>query len=152
MSTYSEAWKNMDPDIRQFYVAWADINTLRCDHVEYDPVYGFWMQFFIRDELYPPPDIVPKYIYWMFRGIDLMIHNIKRQVYYTGSFDPNVVLLHIPDGSISGRLQPVYDETPISAFQEAPLTVPDYAYNYPRAKYKIRKSYWTGAPRRRRNL
>jgi len=32
------------------------------------------------------------------------------------------------------------------------LCIPQFSDDYPRPKYNVRKTYWTGTPRRRRNL
>jgi hypothetical protein len=163
MSTYSEAWHSMDPDLRNFYVSWAQINTAQNWHVEYWELYEMWVPILL-DTLYRVGAL----------GYHVAQRNWGIQLFETGSFDKNTILLNVPLFSQCGLLEPRFDVgelfsyesfgnsyldlATINIYVDPPTDPPTeedpvfWASNLPRLKYKIRRSYWTGAPRRRRNL
>jgi len=141
VSTYSDAWASMDPAIRTFYRNWADINTAQSWHVDWDPTSQIWTPFYTVGQSFPG-----------YLGNHVASRNWGVQLTQNGSFDPNTVVLNIPTLSWSGLSQPAFDAFDFEAYGEANSVVEQYAVNYPRPKYKVRKSYWTGAPRTRRNL
>lgn len=141
MSTYSEAWHNMDPDIRNFYRNWADRNCAQNWHVEWLEEYDLWWQFFSLGQSYPG-----------YLGYHVAQRNWGIQLFLSGSFSSAVVLLHIPAFGYTGAIEPAYDAFGFNSYESTFGSIPEIAFNYPREKYRVRKSYWTGAPRRRRNL
>lgn len=141
MSTYSEAWHTMDPAVRDFYVNWALINTAQSWHAEWWEEYHQWLPFTALGQAFPG-----------YLGFHIAQRNWGIQLFETGSFNPNVVLLTDPGPGWDTNWEPQYSSWGFPFYGSIYIVVPDYCYNYPRPKYRIRRSYWTGAPRRRRNL
>jgi len=163
MSVYSEAWHSMDPDLRNFYVSWSQINSYQLWHWEWDDVYDMWTQvsYFAQS--------LPGYL-----GYHIAQRNFGIQIALNGSFDKNTILLGERNFPADGNYEPLYDAwnwfnyqsgatdlldfESINIYIEPPTDPPNeeepffWGYPMPRSKYKIRRSYWTGAPRRRRNL
>jgi hypothetical protein len=141
MSTLSDAWRACPPAIRDFYVNNSALFTFHLWHAD-DP----WN---------PPARGVFYTIGQSFighRGFDIFCRNMTSQLYLTGSFDPQITLLDVAMGTFDGRIEPYYDLDHFYSFAPPPDLFPDFIVNYPRAKYRVRRSYWTGAPRHRRNL
>jgi len=141
MSTYSEAWEQTDREIQDFYVNFALNNLGFLGHYEdqYDPDFGGY--FFIGGL---------SGLGW--RGWHVFQHNLSGQLFSFGSFDRNRVLFSEQD--FIGEID-IFPWFNIFFFEGWPIQfedVPAEALNYPRLKYNVRKSYWTGTPRRRRNL
>jgi hypothetical protein len=163
MSTYSDAWHNMDPDLRNFYVNWSQINCAQCWHNVWWPQYDFW----------EPINLWAQSLQG-YLGFHVAQRNWGVQQIISGSFDKNYCKLQIPAFGTSGLVEPAYDSSGATAYYSFCIDLLDYSsiniyvdpptdppteedpifygYPLPRLKYKIRKSYWTGAPRRRRNL
>lgn len=163
MSTYSEAWKAMDSDLRNFYVSWSHINSYQLWHWEYWPEYEFWntVNYYAQG--------LPGYL-----GYHIAQRNWGIQTVLNGSFDKNKILLGLRNYPNDGVFEPLYDcwnwfnyqsgatdlldFTSINQYVDPPTDPPTeeepffYGYEMPRLKYKVRKSYWTGYPKRRRNL
>jgi hypothetical protein len=153
----------MDPDLRNFYVSWAQINTAQNWHCEYWEEYDLWV----------PIEFLPNYLPG-YLGYHVAQRNWGIQTFLSGSFNTDTILMCIPAGSFCGLLEPQYDVFELGAYEsfgnsmldlasiniyvDPPTDPPTeevpifWATNLPRLKYKIRRSYWTGAPRRRRNL
>ena len=162
MSTFSEAWHSMDPELRNFYVSWSQIHTAQNWHVVWDPDWEYWTGILL---------FAAEHVGWL--GYHLAQKNWTQQIADHGSFDINYCWLRIPQFSWAGILEPVRDAFDFDNYESFPLSNLDYtsintyvdpptdppteeepffwANNLPRLKYKIRRSYWTGAPRRRRN-
>jgi hypothetical protein len=141
MSTFSEAWHTMDNKVREFYIAYSLINTYFCNPFDWDPVYRTKLFFYTFGTGWNGP-----------RGIDVAMKNWTCQLWASGSFAPNSVLwstFSIWDYVVLG---PMNDPFWGSTFDPQFKVITDWAINYPRQKYRIRRSYWTGIPRRRRNL
>ena len=163
MSTYSEAWHSMDPDLRNFYVSWSQRNAYQLWHWEWWPEYEMWM----------PVNYYAQSL-GGFLGYHIAQRNWGIQTYIDGSFNKNTILLVTPDWPPDAEVEPQYDVfgfmyyhsmatdlldlTTINIYVDPPTDPPTevppdfFGYPMPRLKYKIRRSYWTGAPRRRRNL
>jgi len=131
----------MDPAVRDFYRGWSDINTRNFWHAEWSEAYKMWFPFYEFTESYPGV-----------LGFHLAMHNFVWQLADTGTFNKNIVILRVPFFSDTGNLEPPRDIVGNRSWGDPIVTIPTYAWNYPREKYRTRKSYWTGAPRRRRNL
>jgi len=153
----------MDPDLRSFYVNWAQRNCAQCWHDYYWEDYDVW----IPISLYAQS--LPGYL-----GYHVAQRNWSIQLFEIHKFDKNFCKLQIPDFGTPGVWEPAYDVsgtfayysflddlldfTSINIYVEPPTDPPTeedpifFGYELPRLKYKIRKHYWTGAPRRRRNL
>ena len=141
MSTYSEAWHNTPPAIRDFYRNFADLNTIFCgrDLANPDwPLYGYFTTL--------------GWAFLCYRGPDIAAHNWTAQLFDHGSFDPATVVMQLQEMWEDGYIGPAFSAGGLFDWGAQFRDVPLYAENYPKPKYKIRKSYWTGAPRRRRNL
>jgi hypothetical protein len=141
MSTYSEAWAAMNPAVRDFYRNWADINSAQSWHAEWWDAFQFWLPFYTMGISWPG-----------YLGFHIAQRNWGIQTALSGSFNPDTVLLCIPATTWTGLLEPQYDQAENGSYSQFWDVVPVWAINFPREKYKVRKSYWTGAPRRRRNL
>jgi hypothetical protein len=153
----------MDPDLRNFYVSWAQINCAQCWHVDYLADYDLWIPISWFGQSFAG-----------YLGFHVAQRNWGVQLLDHGSFDKNSIIIQIPGFSTTGLYEPDYDVygnvsyesftlsfldyTSINKYVDPPTDPPTeeepmfFAYNLPRLKYKIRRSYWTGAPRRRRNL
>lgn len=130
MSTYSDAWRATPPAVRDFYRNHARKYLLPCQpHFE---TIGY--QFYLR------------------RGLDLAIVNWEYQILDVGSFNPAIAI--ILDYSTWEDLEyslPL-DAIPLWTTFNAYATVPEFGTDYPRLKHNVRRSKWTGSPRRRQNL
>jgi hypothetical protein len=163
MSTYSEAWHSMDPDLRNFYVSWSQANAYQLWHWEWSNNYQMWF----------PVNLYAQSL-GGYVGYHIAQRNWSIQTFETGSFDQNHINLIWNEWGINPSWEPqrdpfdwyrywrmtddLLDLTSINIYVAPPTDPPTeeepnfWGYPMPRAKYKIRRSYWTGAPRRRRNL
>jgi len=141
MSAYSEAWNAMDPATRTFYVNFASIRCQFMGHQagQYDPAFGDYYE-------------VYGHVFQAQRGFDVAARNFGEQLFGTGSFDPNTIIWTEQDLVFGSEILPFYQPGLYEGWWNPWTTIEQYAIQYPRAKYNVRKSYWTGAPRRRRNL
>ena len=130
MSTYADAWHAMQPPIRDFYRNHAFLNTrFSTPHFT---TFGF--------------------VFYRRRGIDLSSANFAYQLRQLPRVDINrPVILNFSLWDDLPYSLPCDDFAWSTTFQQF-ATVPAYAFEYPRTKFKVPRSYWTGAPRRRRNL
>lgn len=141
MSVYSQAWRDTPPAVRDFYV---NYHRRFCAHswkAEYSIVIQQWVPF--------------QSIGWSFlgySGVALAMANWERQTFLTGSFNPAIVLMTDDPDYPPPDLQPIGPNPWDGAYTDQFISVPSAAFNYPREKYKVRRSYWTGAPKKRRNL
>lgn len=144
MSTYSDAWHNADPQIQQFCHSFAQLKTFYLGPF-WDPdepyPYGPWQPFSTLGQTFPSS-----------RGRDIYYHNLTAQIWDVGFFDRHTLLLGIPLFTYNDQIEPYYDPGPYYSFADQFTVIPDVCYPYPRPKFKIRRTYWTGTPRRRRNL
>ena len=141
MGAVQQAWEDCPPDIQQFYVSWAHLHTYFCNPFD-DPSYiGPGSHFYTFGQSFTGST-----------GYDVFRVNMSYQLFNYGSFDPSRVELIIPALAWFNTEQPPADPSGTYGYQDQFDTIPKYAVNYPRPKYKVRRSYWTGRSRRRRNL
>lgn len=130
MSLTSDAWNDMSPAVRDFYR-------------NHSLTYMHFCRPYFNGTLY----------YWHLDvGIDLLRWNFSWQMWLYGHFRPDFVLLF--EGMEETFLPwgfPMSDLGFITSFNQW-KSVPTYSDEYPRPKYNARRSYWTGAPRKRMNL
>lgn len=141
MSTYSDAWQNTPPAIRDFYRNYHRRNLAHCWKAEYGPPPLKWIPFFTLG--------------WSFQGYSgyaLMMANLNIQVWLTGSFNVATVLLEVDPAFPPPSIQPTGPGLWRGSYPDQFAVVPAVGINYPRAKYKVRRQYWTGKPKRRRNI
>lgn len=141
MSTYSEAWQTTPPAVRDFYRNYHRRNLAHCWKEHYDWTYQMWFAFTT--------------IGWSFLGYSgyaLAQVNWAHQTFLTGSFNTAIVNLTILPDWPPPDVQPVGPGLNDGAYPDQFQAIPAYAIEYPREKYKVRRQYWTGKPRRRRNL
>jgi len=141
MSTLSEAWRTAPKAIQDFCNAWSQDRTFYCNPF-YSPIYDPYKDYFTGYGTYFPG----------YRGFDIFRHNMRVQSILYGQYDPSKIefensITFIFPGDQPARVHPPYSGYG-DQFNEPELNLD----NYPRAKYRVRKSYWTGTPRKRRNL
>jgi hypothetical protein len=141
MGAIQQAWKDCPSDLQQFYVSWSDRNTRWCNPFAADPWPGYKEHFTTFGSSFNGAT-----------GYDIFRVNMSYQLFNFGVFDPARIELIIPALYWVNELQPPADASGTYAYQFQWDTIPTYATNYPRPKYRVRRSYWTGAPRQRRNL
>jgi hypothetical protein len=141
LSAKSEAWHTMDPKIREFYVSFAQLNTFYCNPFGWNPLYEQKYHFFGFGVGFIGSN-----------GYNIATSQWTSQLWNLGSFEKNSILWSKTNIFHEVTLGPMTD----MFWQTAPPNqwsdVTYWGENYPREKYRIRKSYWTGVPRRRRNL
>jgi hypothetical protein len=141
MSAHSDAWAAAPPAVQAFYVNFASLNTIFCQHTLGDqsfPYFGYFTT-----------------LGWSFlgyRGYDVFQHNFTVQLAISGAVDPAIVVMQLQELWETGHIGPAFSAGGFLDWGEQFRDVPAFAENYPRAKVRPRRSYWTGAPRRRRNL
>jgi len=130
MSTYTEAWHNTPPAVRDFYRNFALRYT---------------------DQRYPDFDFGPV---WMPRSAPPFsaFRNWSHQTAEHGSF--NTAVVHWVSNEMGDSPDPTipYDIHGFYVYVDQYEWIPDWAEDYPRDKVTARQHYWTGAPRRRKNL
>jgi len=136
-----DEWDNCKPSTRAFYQGFADRMTNLCSMFIGAPPYDWYGHFFGLGQS------------WVVRSPYGLWHiNMLTQDYWWGGHEPDRIywcdepdpltgLPTLPGDAWYGF--PVYDQL------EA---IPTLAINYPRPKYRVRKSYWTGISRKRRNI
>lgn len=130
MPMSAEEFNSIDPDIRSFYHNCNQINLAICGG--YFSTLGYtW---------YPRSAAI------------LAQHNKSEQLYRTGTYNLNAPIVElnwvweVPIDSIPIELGG-YDYVSDTLYW-----VPMVSYDYPGPPRKVRKTYWTGVSRRRRNL
>ena len=144
MSVYSQAWHDMDPDIRQFYVSVAQLRTAY--------LRPFWAYDDLSQEYRKCHFEGPGFYFIAITPLGVASHNWTFQLWDHGSFDTNITTYWTYDYP-----PPLHLDLPIDPFGFLPIyqqfeIIPTDGYPYPRPTCKIPKTYWTGVPRRRRNL
>lgn len=140
MSTYSQAWHSTDPAIRDFWRNYATQLTGLCgpddtvDPADPDRWFNLVVAAFHR-----------------YRGYHVAQRNWSYQLADSGSFHNNSVAwtdnyLWTPRG-----WEPATDYLWGNDLADQWTDVPLYAWNYPHIGIRVKRSYWTGKPRRRRN-
>ncbi len=141
MSTYSDAWHNTPPATRDFYRNYHRRYLAHCWKNYYWWQYQIWMPFYGVGWS------------WLgYSGYALAQANWTDQVRHFGSFNPAIVMLSIDPYWPPPPIQPHGPGIYHGAYPDQFVAVPEFADPYPREKYKVRRQYWTGKPRRRRNL
>ena len=141
MSVYSEAWHNTPPATRDFYRNFHNRYLRFARRIPYDetrPEFGWFTS-----------------IGWAFHAYfpySIAYRNWSIQTLHFGAFNPAIVLLlsHVvgshPDPG------PPYEITQFYSWRAQFIDIPPSAYNYPKPKFRVPRTYWTGKPRHRRNL
>jgi hypothetical protein len=140
MGTLSEAWHSAPKPIQDFYNAWSQDRMFYCNPF-YDPILDPYKTYFRVGGTYFPGH----------RGFDIFRHNMLSQFILYGQFDPSVVVFDNSPYFLFPGDQPLRDPLHFYGYFDQFNEPEYYIDNYPRAKYRVRKSYWTGTPRRRRN-
>lgn len=141
MSTFSDAWQTTPPAVRDFYVHYHRRYLAHSWKAEWSDVLQAWIPFTM--------------IGWSFQGwpgFALAQANWLYQIWATGSFNPAIVYFSLAPWFPPPDIQPVGPGMLPGSYADQFVQVPNWAWNYPRAKYKVRRSYWTGKPRHRRNI
>lgn len=141
MSTYSQAWHDTPPAIRDFY---------RNFHNRY-------LRQARRIDSTPPPGIDDWFstFGWAFHAYSpaaIAMKNWTYQTFALGSFNPAIVVFATHSAWSDPSPGPPYGVTGLYSWSDQFIDIPNWATQYPRAKRKAPKTYWTGKPRRRRNL
>lgn len=141
MSTFSNAWTNMDPAIRDFYRNFAN---------HYCNITNKW-----SDDQAPPYGRFEWALhFWIYHnGYHIAQHNWTYQLFETGTFDKNRAVIIKPEYlDFSLEYEPVWDIMQVEPYGNQHVDIPALASNYPRPARRAPKHYWTGAPRPRQNL
>lgn len=141
MSVYSEAWHNTPPAVRDFYRNYHRRYLAHGWKAEYDPIFHVWYSFYGAG--------------WEFRGFSgyaIAQSNWSSQLWYLGSYDVARVYFELDPFWPPPPIQPSGPGVFPGAYPDQFVEIPDWADNYPRPKYKVRRQYWTGKPIHRRNL
>lgn len=142
MSTYSDSWEATPPKVRDFYRNYAQRHCVQSWKTVWDPIAGHFWPFFGA-----------MWVFWATRGIDIAIGNWKNQLAVSGSFNTAIVLFDLTPTLPPPPIQPAHGPGLDGDLPDIYATVPlDPTNQYPRAKYNVRRTYWTGKPKRRRNL
>ena len=141
MSNFSESWHTMDPTVRDFYRNFANRYTRFCTPWGVADEYGFKEYFTTFGSSFNAP-----------LGFNVATRNFNAQIFALGSYQKDRTIIVVPSFGWTENPQPIFDWGGASGFPEQFSTIPQFCFNYPRPKVKARRSYWTGAPRRRRNL
>ena len=139
--TYREDWDNVPQEIRTFYRNFCDIYTGLCAPFWY-PAWSMMVHFEV-------PFMAGPYARTPY---NLFKINMQLQDWWWGYHDAQ--LIYWADWA------PIYGPAitlPQESLMASPVEdqfglVPEMATNYPAARVRVRKSYWTGISRRRRNL
>ena len=106
----------------------------------------------------PPAWNTPEYFYTLGQAFtayttwDLWRSNYSAQLFEYGTVNPEQPMIVIPAGTWTGLPEPIWDPSGTWSRGSQVLVTPAHAVNYPRPYSKGRRHYWTGAPRKRRNL
>ena len=141
MSAYSEAWHAMLPSVRDFYRNFAHSHT-RFSNPWRTPEDPSYLEYFTTFGQSFPGSL----------GWHVAQHNFGAQLVNYGQFNHDLVEIAVPAFTFNDEPEPVYDPIGAYSFGNQFSVTPVYCFNYPRPRYKARKTYWTGAPRRRQNL
>jgi len=141
VSTYSEAWHATPRPVQDFYRNYQRRNLQHSWKAEYVDPPGLWIGF-----------ITFGWAFLGYTGFALAQANWREQTLRTGSFDPQKVLLTVSPDWPPPAIQPVGPGGNDGAYPDQFVEVPAMAFNYPREKYKVRRTRWTGKPMRRQNL
>jgi len=141
VSTFSEAWHNTPPKIRDFYRNFAFVNCRLQGTIPPDPEWPDERYFCTFGKCFQAH-----------RGIDVAMKNWYCQVFETGSFDVSTILWQEYCYYHSPCPSPIFNPFQSDSWGNAMIDVPKYCWRYPCPKRRAKKSYWTGKPRHRRNI
>jgi hypothetical protein len=85
-------------------------------------------------------------------GADVAHSNLNVQYFIFGDCVNRPMVLYPAGYGFNENDEPARDIFAMYCYWPQFEWVPMMAFNYPRPFFKARRSYWTGAPRRRRNL
>jgi len=141
MSTYSEAWHNTPPHIRDFYRNWAFRHTALLNR--------WWT----GEEPFPYEyfNMVVSY-WWRPLGRDVAYSNWMWHLAEWGQFFPEHVEFSDDFTWHWQGSRPVRGVTNYPTWWDQYIDIPYFAINYPREKRNVPRCYWTGQPRKRMNL
>lgn len=131
----------MDPAVRDFYRNFALRNTRYCQPWPWPEYPGSLQYFTTLGQAFTAA-----------LGYDIARCNFSAQAFQLGSWDKNIVLFRDDPGFYHPTATPYLDANGFMEWQAQWSTIPTYCSNYPRPFSRGRRSYWTGAPRRRMNL
>jgi len=95
---------------------------------------------------------MPGYAWTGSTGADIAHAALNAMAAIHGTAANRSIEIEPPDYGLNPIAQPYRDEFGYWPYLPQFDYVQTYATPYPRASYKVRRSYWTGAPQRRRNL
>lgn len=139
--TYREEWDTAPQWVRTFYHSFSDRYTALCAPFWYD-AWGIKVHF----------DTAPFYDAVIHTAYQLFRFNMIFQDAMLGYHDPQLIYWSTDDPYYGPHPSLPSQSWMDIAVQDQLELVPDMASNYPAPKRKVRRSYWTGVSRRRRNL
>lgn len=141
MSAKWDAYHALDQRTLEFFHNWAIVNTYYCNPkgIPYDEHFGNHFGTLGKAFLGST-------------GADTAATSLSCLLSWYGSYDNRPIELQPAMPEYDMPAQPYADPYGIGWYQHQFTDIPLYAMNYPRPAYKARRSYWTGAPRRRLNL
>lgn len=131
----------MDQAVRDFYRNFANANTRYCQPWPWPEYPGFNQHFTTLGQSFEGA-----------LGYDIARRNFAAQVVQLGSSDKNIVLFKPDPGFYHTYPTPYLDTQGLLEWPAQWSTVPTFCSNYPRPYSRGRRSYWTGAPRKRMNI
>lgn len=141
MSTYSDAWHNTPPAVRDFYRNFHNRYLRFARRIPYDetpPQMGWFTTFGWSFHAYSP--------------FAIAMHNWSVQTFNFGSFDPAWVMMQTHAGFSDPSPGPPYDVSGLYSWSDQFIDIPHLATNYPKPALRVPRTYWTGKPVARRNL
>lgn len=141
MSDLSTAYHAAPPAVRDFLRNYTRKHLSCQGPWRIPPLYD------TRQYFYTPGQPFTAYTTW-----DLWKTNYTAQIYYTGSPTPEQPIILTPSFSWTNLPEPIFDLWGDWSRGSQTLLPKQLLVNYPRPYSRGRRHYWTGAPRRRRNL
>lgn len=141
MSTYSDAWHALSPKTLSFYHNFQRVRMNQTWHEHYDWGVGRWYSFSDGP-----------WIFHSYFAYAIAYRNWTMQLFDTGSFNPEIVQWAINEEFSPPHPTPQSGIFGYGDYHHEAIDIPLHAFEYPREKHNVRRSYWTGKPRHRRNL
>jgi len=141
MSAKSEAYHGLQPRDLEFFHNWAHRNTFFCDPKNILPD-DFGIRHFRG---------MPDYLLGS-TGADVAATSLSCLLFWYGSYTGHPVEIQPAYPEYDQPAQPYKDVLGIGVYQDQWTWITPEEASTRRPFYKARRSYWTGAPRRRRNL
>lgn len=141
MSAKSEAYHGIRSRDLEFLHNWALRNTFYCDpkNILPDDHYGKHFSGF-------PNGLLGS------TGADVAASSLTFLLWWTGAYENSPIALRPADPGAGIDAQPYMDPYAMGVYQNQWTWVTADQFTVRRPFYKARRTYWTGAPRRRRNL